>query len=233
MPIHEIEPALDRAEHAVRVGKSLKGTGFWPAVAAVRRDPALAERFADRIGDIDRRAFEAGVTLRVPALLGIAVLAVGTAVGVVLLYAGVSLTYTRPWVSVVLFVAGLGAVIVCSHSLTHWLVGDVVGIKFTHVFLGGPPPPRPGVKSDYASYLRTHPRSRALMHASGAVVTKLVPFALLPAAVVQYDRRPWMTWILLVVGVFQIVTDVLFSTKVSDWKKVRRELAASRGGSGE
>ena len=228
MPVHEIEPALDRAEHAVRVGKPLKGTGFWPAVDAVRRDPALAERFADRMGEIDRKAFEAGVSLRVPAPVGIAALAVGTAVGVVLLYVAVALSYARPWwMSMILFVAGLGAVIVGSHSLTHWLIGDVVGIRFTHVFLGGPPPPRPGVKSDYASYLRTHPRRRALMHASGAIVTKLIPFALLPAAVVQYEQRPWMTWILLVVGVVQIATDVFLSTKVSDWKKVRRELRAA------
>jgi hypothetical protein len=66
------------------------------------------------------------------------------------------------------------------------------------------------------------------MHASGAVVTKLIPFALLPAAFEQYDRRPWMVWILLVVGVVQIFTDVVLSTKVSDWKKVKRELEAAR-----
>ncbi len=167
--------------------------------------------------------------LRVPAAVGVTVLAIGMAVGIVLLYAGVSTSYARAWwISPLLFGAGFAGVVLCSHSLTHWIVGEIVGIRFTHVFLGGPPPPRPGVKSDYASYLKTPPRSRALMHASGAVVTKLIPFALLPAALEQYDRRPWLTWALLAVGVVQIVTDIFISTKVSDWMKFRRELRASR-----
>jgi hypothetical protein len=34
--------------------------------------------------------------------------------------------------------------------------------------------------------------------------------------------------VLLALGLFQIVTDVLFSTKASDWKKVRRELEIGR-----
>ena len=65
------------------------------------------------------------------------------------------------------------------------------------------------------------------MHASGALATKLAPFlalAFAPAA-----RAPgWAVAILLGLGIFQIVTDVLFSTKASDWKKVRRELAVAR-----
>jgi hypothetical protein len=66
------------------------------------------------------------------------------------------------------------------------------------------------------------------MHASGAVVTKVVPFALLPLSIWLYEDWPWLTWLLIVVGMVQIVTDVLLSTKVSDWKKVRRELRAAR-----
>ena len=44
----------------------------------------------------------------------------------------------------------------------------MVGIRWTDYFLGGPPPPRPGLKSDYGTYLRADPDSRAWMHASGA-----------------------------------------------------------------
>jgi hypothetical protein len=115
-----------------------------------------------------------------------------------------------------------------SHSLAHFVVGRLAGMRFTHVFLGGPPPPRPGVKTDYATYLGTPPRARAVMHASGAVVTKIVPFALLPASLRLYGDWPWLTWILLAVGVVSIVTDITLSTKTSDWMKVRRELRAGR-----
>jgi hypothetical protein len=34
--------------------------------------------------------------------------------------------------------------------------------------------------------------------------------------------------VILAIGVGQIVTDVLFSTKSSDWKKVRRERKVAR-----
>jgi hypothetical protein len=38
----------------------------------------------------------------------------------------------------------------------------------------------------------------------------------------------WAALALVAIGAFQIVTDVVFSTKSSDWKKVRRELRAAR-----
>jgi hypothetical protein len=65
------------------------------------------------------------------------------------------------------------------------------------------------------------------MHASGAVVTKLIPFALIPVAAAQRQPR-WLLVLLVVAGAGQIVTDVVFSTRTSDWKKVRRELKAAR-----
>jgi len=56
-----------------------------------------------------------------------------------------------------------------------------------------------------------------------------VPFALLPVSLTLSDGWPWLTWTLLFIGVVQIVTDAFLSTKVSDWKKVKRELRAARG----
>jgi hypothetical protein len=131
------------------------------------------------------------------------------------------------------FLAGLALVVaggswaVSFHCLAHWLVGRLVGIRFTDYFIGGPPPPRPGLKTDYATYLRVPPRRRALMHASGAVATKVAPFVPLffwSAA----DAPVWSALVLLAVGGLQIVTDVVFSVRSSDWKKVRRERAVAR-----
>jgi hypothetical protein len=65
------------------------------------------------------------------------------------------------------------------------------------------------------------------MHASGAVATKLAPFIALAFAPVA-DAPGWAVVILLGFGIFQIGTDILFSTKASDWKKVRRELAVAK-----
>jgi len=65
------------------------------------------------------------------------------------------------------------------------------------------------------------------MHASGAITTKLVPFALLPVALGE-GQPGWLAALLVVAGVGQIATDIAFSTRTSDWKKVRRELQAAR-----
>ncbi len=245
-----IEAALDRAQQAIDSGRGLKGRGFWKAVSVLRSDRDLAEVYADRVAAIDRKAFERGVRLRVPLVPGLLALCLISGAGgfaVVMSFVfGWTETFNcvvrrnfefvpvdcptdwNAWLVPILFLVGFGALLVGTHSLVHWIVGRILGIRFTHVFLGGPPPPRPGLKIDYSTYLRATPWARAVMHASGAIWTKLVPFALLPVSIWLYESWPWLTWVLLGVGVFQIVTDIFLSTKVSDWKKVRRELRAAR-----
>jgi hypothetical protein len=72
------------------------------------------------------------------------------------------------------------------------------------------------------------------MHASGALASKAAPFAVFasvyfPHRAASYDLLPpWALWTLLGFGVLQIFTDVFFSTKTSDWKKVRRERRVAR-----
>ena len=65
------------------------------------------------------------------------------------------------------------------------------------------------------------------MHACGAVATKLAPFVAL--AFWPASNAPWWSAAVLAgFGVLQIVTDVAFSTKSSDWKKFRRESSIAR-----
>lgn len=220
------EAEFGRIEAAVDAGTAdLGALGFWRLLAKVKTDPVLCAHWAEQAGRIDRKAFEARVRPRFPVWLGNLVLLLGAllggfAVGIALgtrdeLVAGLALVF-----------AGV-AWSVAFHSPTHWLVGRVVGIRFTAYFFGGPFPPRPGVKTDYASYLRVSPTARAWMHGSGAVATKLAPFLALafwPAS----GAPAWAALALVAIGVFQVVTDVLLSTKSSDWKKVRRELRAAR-----
>lgn len=225
MTPESMERALDRAEAAVALGQPLDGTGFWKAVGAARKDFALADKYAGRIAAVDRKAFENGVRLRVPAGVGTALLAGATGAGAAALVLAESID--SRFLRSVVFLGALGALEVGTHSLAHWAVGRAMGMRFTYYFLGGPPPPRPGAKLDYATYLRVPPARRAVMHASGAVVTKIVPFALIPAAR-SLDLPAWVTYLLVVLGIGQIVTDVLLSAKSSDWKKVKRELRAAK-----
>jgi hypothetical protein len=218
----ELAEAFARIEAEVgRGGADLGALGFWPLVGRVKRDPALVERFADQVGRIDGAAFRSRVRFRLPVWVGNAVLLTEAAIGAAAI--GVAAVASSETVTGIGLVVGGIAWAVGLHSPTHWLVGRLVGIRFTDYFLGGPPPRRPSLKIDYASYLRTPPVRRAVMHASGAISTKLAPFLALAAAP-AYEAPTWSVVVLLVMGVGQIVTDVLFSTKTSDWKKVRREL---------
>ncbi|HLF43092.1 MAG TPA: hypothetical protein VJA46_06140 [Acidimicrobiia bacterium] len=216
----EITETLHIAEVAVKAGEPLGPTGFWRAVAAVKADPALIEEHADRIGVIDSTAFRNWALMTVPLWIGNLVMIGGTLLGLALVGWSYSLGGTG---AAIAFLLGFGAILVATHSLGHLLVGSWFGIRFTRWFIGTFRRPQPGVKLDYASYLRAPARSRAWMHASGAVVTKIVPFALIGAALAAAVPS-WVIWVLLVVGIGQIVTDALWSTNASDWKKYLREM---------
>lgn len=223
---HEVERILDACERELAAGPraDLAALGFWKAVAAVKRDPALVAAYADRIGDIDRHAFRRAVPVRVPAAIGLGVLVAGALVGIVLL--ALAPRFAHPWLEIVLL-AGAAALDATTHDLAHFVVGTLAGIRFTDSFVVLPSKPQPGLKTDYASYLRTPARARAWMHASGAIATKLTPFVVLAYAL-AIGADAWALLVLLAVGVLQILTDVLFSVKASDWKKFRREMRAAR-----
>jgi len=220
------QDAFARISDALDAGRTdLGALGFWRLLARVKADPVIARHWADVAGDLDRRAFEARVRLRAPVWLGNAVLILGTLVGA--LAVGTSLGTDSELLAGVALVAAGGIWSVSWHCLAHWVVGRVVGIAFTSYFLGGPFPPRPGLKTDYGTYLKTAPGARAWMHASGALATKLAPFVAL--AFWPATEAPWWSAAALAaLGVLQIVTDVLFSVRSSDWKKVGRERAVAR-----
>jgi hypothetical protein len=224
--IEEYQDAFRRIEEAVEAGDSdLRSLGFWKLVARVKVEPRLATHWADEAGRIDRTAFELNVRPRFPVWFGNVILLAGTAMG-----AGAIMLATRteePTAAGISLAAAAGILSLSTHDLAHWLVGRLAGIRFTSYFVGGPFPPRPGIKTDYATYLRASPEERVLMHASGAVASKLAPFVAL-AFYPATEAPVWAAWTVLGIGGLQIVTDILFSTKSSDWKKVRRERKVAR-----
>jgi hypothetical protein len=217
---------LDRIEAAVQGGVTdLRGLGFWRIVARVKPDRMLVDRYADQIGRIDGAAFRAGVRFRIPVWAGNAILLVGVAVGLAAAIAVRSVT--SPTLAGLLLIAAGAIWSVSLHSPTHLFVGYLASIRFTDYFMSGPLPPRPGLKSDYATYLRADPGSRAWMHASGAIATKLAPF--LALAFFPGSGAPWWSAAALVaIGLLQVGTDLAFSVKSGDWKKFRRERAIAK-----
>ncbi|HEX6262544.1 MAG TPA: hypothetical protein VF097_06825 [Actinomycetota bacterium] len=231
---------LDQIERAVDEGESdLRALGFWSLVSEAKRDPGAAGH-AEQIGRIDRRAFEARKRPLFPVwlgnlvlLLGILVLLAAAAVALRLASGSLGGEPRSEIAGVVLVGAGLG-LSAAVHAPAHWLLGRIVGMRFTRYFLGGPFRIQPGVKVDYGSYLLTPASQRATMHAAGALASKVAPFVVFGWAYVYHWQRgwdllpPWSLWALLGLGLFQIVTDLLWSTRRSDWKKVRRELRIAR-----
>lgn len=227
MDEREIEAILAETDRRLAADRraGLKETGFWRAVGAVKRRPDLIARYATQIADLDRRAFLAATPIALPAAFGEALLIIGAIVGVVLVAAAVARAPDNP--GGIVFLLGAAALVGATHGLAHVAVGGLAGIRFTHWYSRVPKQPQPGFKIDYASYLRASPSARAWMHAAGAIVTKLVPFVLVPIALAA--RLPWwVAAILLAVGVVQLVTDALFSVRFGDWKKFRRERRLAR-----
>lgn len=216
-----IEESLADAEAALDAGGGLSGTGFWKAVSEVKRQPELADRYADRIARIDARAHRDWALLIIPLWLGTAIAVLTTLGGLALIWWAYALDGPAAGLS---FLAGTGVLLGSTHGLGHLVVGRAVGIRYTCWFVGRIKQPQPGVKVDYSTYLRTPARQRAWMHAAGALTTKAIPFLLIGAAL-AVDLPAWAVVVLLVLAFAQIVTDVLWSTKASDWKKYRREMS--------
>jgi hypothetical protein len=221
----ELGDELDRIGGAVAAGsRDLRELGFWRVVGRIKRDQVAIDRYAEAVARIDTRVFRSGVRTRVRPWIGVAAMLLVAAGGVVaVVLAGV---WTGFWAGLALVGAGV-AWSVGWHLPAHAFTGWLAGISFTDAFLGGSPPPRPGLKTDYGTYLRAEPSMRAAFHASGAIATKLAPFvalALWPAT----NAPGWAAWVLLALGVVQIGTDIAFSRRSSDWKKVARERAVAR-----
>jgi len=222
----QVESILAAVEQALAGGGpvDLTSLGFWRAVAAVKRQPEWVSAYATRIGEIDRRAFARAVRPIVPFGVGTGILGAACLVGIVLVL--IDLNLPRPLRGLVVL-AGTGALLWSTHDLAHLVVGWVDRLQFVGWFLGGPTRLQPGLKVEYGSYLRTPPAARAWFHASGAIVTKLVPFAVL-AATVGRDLPAWTRLALVGIGVATLLTDLLFSINNSDWKKFRREMKVAR-----
>jgi hypothetical protein len=236
----DYQDAFARIEREVEAGNTdLKALGFWRLVENIKRQSAaLSSHWASDVGRIDRKAFERRVRFRMPVWAGNLVLLGATVALVALVPIALDLARDAaqpepvvPGILVVLAGLGLSATV---HDPTHWVVGRLVGIRFLAYYLNGPFVIEPAIKIDYESYMKADAGSRALMHASGALASKVAPFAVFawvyfPHRAENYDLLPpWSLWIVLGFGGLQIFTDIFFSTKTSDWKKVRRERRIAR-----
>lgn len=215
----EVADALTKAEQQLERGEGLAGSGFWKAVGVVKQSPTLIKEHGSRIAAIDAQAHKDWALVSVPLWLG-SVLAALVSVALVWLV-GRGYQWATPWDTVAMVVGGFG-LMTAVHSPAHLIVGTIFGMKYSHWFVGSLKRPQPGVKIEYSSYLSTPPLLRAVMHASGAVASKLALWLTFWAGLVAEIE----TWGLLILGVGALVTtitDFTIGFKSGDWKKARRE----------
>jgi hypothetical protein len=243
-PIRDYQEEFARIEREVDAGNTdLSSQGFWRLVDQVKLEPRLAHHWAEVVSRVDRKAFERRFRPRFPVWFGNLVLLTATVVLAALVPVALALAEgfdgPRPGWGGLLILVAAGGLAVTVHAPAHWLAGRLAGMRFLGYFLDGPLLIQPGLKVDYATYLRATPGARATMHAAGALATKVAPFAVFTPAYIRhaelnYELLPsWSLWAVLGLGALQIVTDIIWSTRFSDWKKVRRELRLSRAQRGD
>jgi hypothetical protein len=225
-PPEDFQDAFTRIEASLRAGDvDAARAAFWPLVRRIKGDAMLSAHWAETVGRIDRTLFEGRVRPRFPVWLGNAVLSIGVLVGAAAI--GYATACDNRTVSGALLLGSGPVLSVSVHDLAHWAWGRLAGIRFLCYFLDGPTRVQPGLKSDYATYLRTPPASRAAMHAAGAIASKVAP--VIPLGLWSLASAPaWAAWGLAGFAGLQLLTDLTFSVQRSDWKRVRRELLVAR-----
>ncbi|MBU4374420.1 MAG: hypothetical protein KJ714_08315 [Euryarchaeota archaeon] len=107
------------------------------------------------------------------------------------------------------------------HPLSHYIIGSLLGIRFTHYYLNGPAKIEPTLKIDYFSYLKAPGKKRALMHVSGVVGTVAAPLII---ALIALDKGAGSAASnLFIIFLLLVVFELLTSTKIGDLMRARRE----------
>jgi hypothetical protein len=165
-------------------------------------------------------------------VIGNGIEVLGIAVGVYLLVAASSinavplrfLVYLISWVCLVFF----------PHCLAHFAVGRLVGVRFTHYTLGkssitklrlpvissvSSMIPLLTLKIDPGSLWSVSPGARAVMFASGAVVSMILPFL---AVVASIGRLPviWSVG-LFIISLANVCFDLYYSPRAGDLSRIK------------
>jgi|Deesub1362A_J573_1020465.scaffolds.fasta_scaffold00051_75 hypothetical protein len=196
MEKHEIKKKLDYIEGEVKRGNyQVKEMGFYRVVSLVKRNPELIEEFADQIGRIDAAIFRKWAKITMPLNIGHAIEIAATLASITLVFYTAKTPGNIPGIGLVI---GAFALMTTLHPLVHYLVGRIFGIRFLYYFPDGPALIEPTLKTDYSTYLRADPLHRAIMHATGPIISTLV--FLLFLAMAYLLGAP--SWTLIVLGGF-------------------------------
>ncbi len=199
-------------ERLRQIETSYNGRAFWSIINQVKKDKINDDEVLKLIANIDQKRFREKVsfTLSVP---------VGNLLEIVITIAALFLAFQIEsdlalYISALILTATL-------HPLSHYITGNLLGIRFTHYYLNGPARVEPTLKIDYFSYLKARGRNRAIMHVSGVIGTLAAP---LIAALIALNKDAGdVAFNLFILFLLLIVFELLTSTKIGDLMRARRE----------
>jgi len=194
------------------LGSEYDGKSFRGIIELVKRDKINDDELLEQIENLSMKRFRKNVsfTLGVPA--GNLLEGFVTIVTVVLAF-----QINSDWM---LYLSAL-ILMATLHPLSHYVIGSISGIRFTHYYLNGPAKIEPTLRIDHISYLKASGRKRALMHLSGVIGTLAGPLIAMVIALSKGASTTAMN--LIVLFLLLIVFELLTSTKIGDLMKAKRE----------
>lgn len=189
-----------------------KGREFLEIVDKVKKERINDDELLHLIENISLRRFNDKVSLTLGVFSGNILESVVTVAAIVLPYY-VNSDYAL-YLSTLILMATL-------HPLSHYFIGKLFGINFTHYYLNGPVKIEPTLRIDQFSYLKASGKKRAIMHFSGVFGTLAAPLIVI---LIALDRGVSGTaWNLFYFFLLLILFELLTSTKIGDLMKAKRE----------
>jgi uncharacterized Tic20 family protein len=203
----EVEKTLSKIEKEIDKGNftAAKELGFWKVVRAVKKNPELAVKFAEKIGRVDQRLFESKAWVKLDYGVGTMIELIGALFGLFLLYLGASLEGTA---STVFYVASTLVLMTALHPISHSIAGKLYGIGFHFYFLNGPMLIEPTLKVDYSTYVKAPAKNRAVFHLAGAINSVLITFFVLLVALLDANTQPSTQIILAMLWLFTTASEI-------------------------
>jgi multisubunit Na+/H+ antiporter MnhG subunit len=199
-------------DELVRLEENYSQAAFLDIVKRLKKERINDDELLEKIETISQRRFKERVSFTLSVTSGNIFECALTIAAIALVFWVNSIWML--YVSVLVLMATL-------HPLSHYLIGGLVGIRFTHYYLNGPARVEPTLRIDYFSYLKISGKKRALMHVSGVIGTVMAPLFVLAVAIYKGANEAAMN--LFILFVLLIVFELLTSTKIGDLMKAKRE----------
>lgn len=172
------------------------------------------------------------VRTKVPVILGNTFEILGTLFAFYLIFTAPTVPGTL--LRFFIYLVSWGFLVFFPHGIAHYFVGRVVGVRFSYYFMGKSSAtklklpvlgtflswfPVPTLRIERASFRSVSHRGRTAMFASGAIASMVMPFFAAAGSIGQLPT--WLTAVLFLISVVNLVFDLYYSPRVGDLHRAK------------